>query len=105
MKFIKISSNNLVFTQTKNGIFPQINAFMNGKLAGELIYCLDFPNKGELNIEWIEVDEGSRRKGIGRSLINRVKELNPEYNIVGRTISDASTEMFKNMNLQDRRGI
>ena len=97
-------ANDVTFFKSKNGAFPSIDAYLNGVKVGEVVYCLDFPNKGELNIEWIEVSEGYRRKGISRSLIQKIQELNPEYKIVGRTISDASTAMIKDMGLYDRRG-
>ena len=110
MKFDKIienylkemSSDELKFSYGKNGSFKVLNVSIDGKEVGELVYSLDFPNKGEINIEWIEVSNDMRRRGIAEKMIKKIQEKYPDYTVTGRTTSDKSKKMFKKLNIKNR---
>jgi hypothetical protein len=82
--------------------FYEIKAMLNHDEVGELMYSMDFPNKGEINIEWIEVDKNHRRKNIAEDMIKKLKSLHPKYKITGRTTSSSSANMFKKLGIHNR---
>lgn len=87
----------------KSGTFDEMRIKSeDGEILGSIIYERDFPNKGELNIEYLEVPENQRRKGYAEKLIQKLKQDNPEYKLSGRSTNEKAEALNRKLGVFDR---
>jgi len=100
------SKNNQINTtfgkEPRGQTFDQITADINGTYVGRLVYELDFPTQGQINIELIETEEKYRRQGIAKFMIKKLKEKYPDYKISGRSTNQPAENLLGKQNVIDR---
>jgi GNAT superfamily N-acetyltransferase len=84
--------------------YYEIIANEGGKDIGHITFTFNYPKEGLLNIEWIEVDEDHRRKGVSGKMIDRLKTIAKDLNmtISGHSTSPESKKMLTKYGIDDR---
>ena len=83
-------------------VFDQVTAYVDNNYAGRLVYELDFPVQGQVNIELIETEPQYRETGVASALIQKLKEKYPDYKVSGRSTNKPAENLLNKYKIIDR---
>ena len=85
-----------------NQTYEQATAYIDNKEVGSLIYELDFPEQGQINIEYLKTIPEHRNKGVAGSIIKKMKEKYPTYKLSGRSTNATAEHINHKHDIIDR---
>jgi hypothetical protein len=78
-------AESIQWSKDRNTTFDKVTISKNGEVVAKIMYSLDFPKDGLLNIEWAETNDKFKKSGYASKLVAALKKKYPKYRIRGLT--------------------